>query len=239
MEDSANGCSHLYGDTFKYALDNGLIINEYAKRVSARLRGGSLLELGIGHGISTEIFNRSAARHVVIEGDAEIIRRFKEKNSAPGAKIIESLFENFEDAGKFDNIIMGFVLEHVADPDFILAKYKKFLNAGGRVFVAAPNSEALNRRLGFEAGLLEDIEWMSEAHKALGHKRYFNLKKLEELARRNGMAVVSTEGLFLKPITTDQIKQLNLSGEILGAMMKVGTGYPELCAAILMELRDE
>jgi 2-polyprenyl-3-methyl-5-hydroxy-6-metoxy-1,4-benzoquinol methylase len=231
--------TEAYSETFKYALDNDLIIHDYVKRVAARLSGDSILDLGIGHGISTEVFSRSVARYIVIEGSSEIIRQFKEKKQSSGVEIIESNFEHFETDEKFDNVIMGFILEHVDDPDFIVGKYKKYLKKVGSLYITVPNSEALNRRLGYEAGLLEDLELLSDFDRQLGHKRYFNLKKLKELAQRHGMGVVSAEGLFMKPITTEQIKQLQLNAAVLNAMMKVGTDYPELCTAILIEMRHQ
>ena len=195
VKESLDDHAEAYTDTFKYALDNDLILNEYAKRIASRLSGGSLMELGIGHGITTEIFSQCVSRHLVIEGSGAIIKKFREKKNLPDTEIIESFFENFETKEKFDYIIMGFILEHVDVPEVIVTKFKKFLAESGSIFVAAPNSEALNRRLGYEAGMLEDLERLSDSDRLLGHKRYLNLKKLRTLAERSGMKVVS-EGLF-------------------------------------------
>ena len=102
-----------------------------------------------------------------------------------------------------------------------------------------PNSEALNRRLGYEAGLLKELNELSEADIQLGHKRYFNKDSLETLIEQCGLTIKSFEGLFLKPITTSQLKTLNLSEEILTAMLKVGINFPELCTSILVEATIE
>jgi hypothetical protein len=40
---------------------------------------------------------------------------------------------------------------------------------------------------------------------------------------------------LLKPITTQQMLDLNLSEAILQGMLKVGIGYPELCNSLLMQ----
>ena len=52
-------------------IENNLILNWYPKRVLDRLSGEStrsLLELGIGHGYTTALFNGYFERHVVIDG---------------------------------------------------------------------------------------------------------------------------------------------------------------------------
>jgi len=239
MAENLDKYANAYNDDFKYALDNDIIIRAYAKRIAGKLTGNSLLELGIGHGFSTEIFSERVERYLIVEGSKEIIDRFSAKNPRNGMEIAHSLFEDFSTDEKFDNIVMGFVLEHVEDPEAIVAKYGAFLKKDGRLFITVPNSEALNRRLGFSAGMIDSLDFLSEYDRMLGHKRYFNMNSLETLARGAGFKILSAEGLFLKPITTDQIKEIGLKREILDAMIEVGYGYPELCTAILMELAHE
>ena len=102
--------------------------------------------------------------------------------------------------------------------------------------MAVPNSESLHRRFGHAAGMLPDMSLLSAADKDFGHQRYFSLQSLTELVERVGYKVVRTEGIFLKPITTQQITQLDLSPAILQAMLIVGVDYPQLCNALLMKL---
>lgn len=228
-----------YHNDFKYSLDNKLMLNWYPERVAKRMNSGSLLELGLGHGYTVNKFHDMVDSYRIIEGSQEVISLFKKRYAFANLDIVRCLFEDFDTNEKFDNIVMGFVLEHVHDPGFIVNKYKKFLSENGKLFVAVPNSEALNRRIGLEAGLLDNLEYLSEADRLLGHKRYFNMNKLEKLAKSSGMRIVSTEGIFLKPITTEQIRTLGFDDNILKAFLKVGINYPELCVAILMELRHE
>lgn len=228
--------SEAYKDNFAYALDNELILNWYPKRILEKVIGNSLLELGIGHGYTSLLFSKYFQKHVVIDGSKEIISNFKSNNDTGHIEIIHSYFENFETTEKFDVIVMGFVLEHVDDPDVIIKNFKKFLNPNGKIFIAVPNSDSLNKRIGLEANLLQDMKELTAADLALGHQRIFDVNSLKELCLRNGFNVNKVEGIFLKPITTNQIKELKLSKEILNAMLIVGVEYPELCAGILMEI---
>lgn len=238
MKNYLDKFTESYKDKFPYSLDNRLILNWYPERVLNLAKGNSLLELGLGHGYSSLKFSEKFKRHVVIEGSEEIITLFNINFGTKKISIIHSYFEEYTAEEKFDVIVMGFILEHVADPSLILQKYKQFLNPGGSIFIAVPNAETLNKRFGYEAGLIKNLEELSQADLALGHRRLFTVDSLKSLVSSKGLSIKAIEGIFLKPITTQQIINLDLSEEILQAMLKVGINYPELCVGILMETKE-
>ena len=218
-----------------YVLDNRLTLQWYPKRVVDLARTGSMLELGLGHGYSTEYFAKTFQRYVVVEGSQEMIDRFRERFPIDGVDVVHGYFEDFETDERFDAVVMGFVLEHVDDPATIIRRYAQFLSPAGSIFIAVPNAESLHRRFGHAAGLLPDIYALSSADLDFGHKRYFTLKSLLTLVQGEGLEIRKVEGLLLKPITTQQMLDLNLSEPILQAMLKVGIDYPELCNALLIQ----
>jgi len=220
-----------------FVLDNQLMLEWYPQRVADQASGPSMLELGLGHGFTTSFFAKHFSPYKVIDGSAAMIERFRSRFGLPQVDIVESWFEQFDTDDRYDNIAMGFVLEHVDDPALILRHYRQLLKPGGSIFVAVPNSESLHRRLGQAAGMLPDLELLSDVDLEFGHQRYFNLRTLTQLCEDSGFTVAKSEGILLKPITTGQIEQLNLSPEILQAMLKVGVDYPELCNAILLKLQ--
>jgi len=132
-------------------------------------------------------------------------------------------------------IEMGFILEHVDDPDEVLTRYRGFLRAGGNLFMAVPNAKSLHRLIGHRAGLLDDMYRLSEDDLQLGHKRYFDCTAFTQLALRCGLKVVSIEGLFLKPFTTNQLASLNLDAEIWQALYNIGGPFPEISNAVMIE----
>ena len=218
-----------------FVLDNTLMLKWYPHRVVQMATGRSLLELGLGHGYSTAYFAQHFLPYKVIEGSPEMIRRFRSRFDFGQVDIEQTYFEDFDSSDRFDNVAMGFILEHVDDPVSIVGRFRRFLKPGGSIFIAVPNSESLHRRFGHAAGLLPDIEQLSQADHDFGHRRYFNLRTLTKLVEDQGYSVVKVEGIFLKPITTQQITQLGLTPSILQAMLKVGIDYPELSNAILMQ----
>lgn len=220
-----------------YVLDNKLMHEWYPQRVIGMAQGTSLLELGLGHGYSTSMFAQHFERYKVIEGSPKMIKRFRANFDLPQVNIAEGYFEDFDTDERFDHIGMGFILEHVNDPALIMRRYKKFLKPGGSIFAAVPNCESLHRRIGHAAGMLPDITEMSDGDRQFGHMRYFSLLTFTKLMEDSGYEVLKAEGIMLKPITTGQMMQLNLTPAILEGLMKVGVDYPELCNAILLKLQ--
>ena len=220
-----------------HVLDNRLTLNWYPERVVQMARqGGAMLELGLGHGYSSAFFGQAFRRYVVVEGSPEMIVRFHEKFDVPGLEIVQGFFEDFETEERFDAIGMGFVLEHVNDPGLILQRFTRFLAPGGSIFIAVPNAESLHRRFGHAADMLPDMTTLGKGDLEFGHQRYFTLETLKSLVESSGLSVTKVEGLLLKPITTQQLVDLNLDERILQAMLKVGVDYPELCNSILMQV---
>lgn len=220
-----------------HVIDNRLMHTWYPARVVQMARkGGSMLELGLGHGHSCAFFSQAFPRYVSVEGSPEMIVRFRERFDVPGLEITQGFFEDFETEERFDSIGMGFVLEHVDDPGLILTRFTRFLAPGGSIFIAVPNAESLHRRFGHAAGMLPDMTVLSKGDLEFGHQRYFTLDTLKHLVESSGLSVMNVEGILLKPVTTQQLVDLNLDERILQAMLKVGIDYPELSNSILMQV---
>lgn len=231
--------SHLdaYQGKFIYEFDNQIQLNWYPKRVLKHTQNAkSVLELGLGHGISTSLFAKHFERYLVLDASPKVIDNFKNKYSDCKAEIIETYFEEFVSDEKFDVIILGFILEHVDDPVKILSYYKRFLKLNGKMFISVPNAEVMNRTLGHLAGLLPDMQLLSEHDHACGHKRYYTVKSLSEQIKDSGYNITRIEGIYLKPLTTTQMISLNLDEKIIDALCQLGVKYPELCCGILAEI---
>lgn len=220
-----------------YDFDNEILLTWYPHRIVMNSKGASsVLELGLGHGFTTNIFSENFDRHVVLEGSPAVIENFKEKFPECDAEIIETYFEEFSTEEKFDVIVMGFILEHVDDPFVIISRFKNFLSPCGKIFLAVPNAEVLNRRLGHFAGMLEDIEMLSENDLLLGHKRYYTVSSLSAEINQADYKIDKMEGIYLKPFTTSQIISLNLDKKIILALCEAGVDYPELSCGILAQI---
>ncbi len=218
-------------------IENDLILHWYPKRILQHLENSgveSLLELGVGHGHTVQLFNQFFQRHVILEGSPAVIDLFNETNDGT-IEVIETYFEEFQTDEKFDVILMGFILEHVDDPRQIVERFKDFLVPGGKVFIAVPNAKSLNRRIGLELGMIDDIYELNEHDHALGHQRQFCLDSLKSLLVSSGYKINWQEGLYLKPLPLGHLQTLPRFEDNLHAMLEVGIEFPELCVGMLLE----
>ena len=222
------------------AFENNLILNWYPGRILKRLDKdslGSILELGIGHGYTTTLLNEHFDRHVIIEGSGAVIEQFRKDTPLESIEFIESYFEDFETEEQFDVVLMGFVLEHVDDPELVLNRFRKFLKPSGRLFIAVPNAKSMNRRLGLAMGKIDDIYSLNENDVAHGHQRQFCLDTLKELISRTGYDCLWEEGIYLKPLPLAYMQIMPEFDENLQAMLEVGVDFPELSVGLLLEAR--
>jgi SAM-dependent methyltransferase len=237
MENILDNHVQAYQGLSIYDFDNLIQLQWYPERVVQFSKGASsLLELGLGHGITTSVFEQHFQRHVVVEASPAVIKNFRQRFPDSKVEIAESYFETFDTSERFDVIVFGYILEHVDDPIRILKHFRTCLAAGGRMFVTVPNAEVLNRRLGHLAGLLPDMQQLSEHDLLLGHKRYYTVESLRKDILQAGYAIKRLEGIYLKPLTTSQMLSLNLDDRILRALCLAAIDYPELSCGILAEL---
>lgn len=220
-----------------YDFDNSIQLKWYPERVVKFSQGASsLLELGLGHGITASVFEQHFSRHVVIDASTAVIENFRQRYPESKVEIVQSYFEEFSTAERFDIIMFGYILEHVNNPVLILKHFRQFLAPSGRMFITVPNAQVLNRRLGHLAGLLPDMQELSEHDILLGHQRYYTVDSLRADIENAGYTVKRMEGIYLKPLTTSQMISLNLDDKIIEALCLAAIDYPELSCGILAEL---
>lgn len=234
-----------YTPSFKYALDNELLLKAYVALIERRLRDAParrLLSLGIGHSIVSgrllELLDEGIiGSYTLIEGSEKLIERFRASVAAGRGELdlVHTWFENYSPAEAFDAIEMGFVLEHVEDPALILSRFKKLLKPGGTVFVAVPNARSLHRLFGNAAGMMPDLYHLSESDHQLGHRRYFDTPMLRTMVEKAGYAIRDVRGLVFKPLSTQQLLDLALPPEIWSAFTSVGYEFPDIANGIYLE----
>ncbi len=233
--------SHVvaYNGQNLYDFDNNIQLNWYPKRVLRLAENAkSILELGLGHGFTTAIFSNHFDKHLVLDASPAVIENFRKRFPDCDAEIVETYFENFVSDDKFDLIVLGFILEHVDNPVEIMSYYKRFLAHQGKMFVTVPNAEVMNRRLGHLAGMLEDMQQLSDHDRMCGHKRYYTVKSLAEEVRMAGYEIERMEGIYLKPFTTVQMISLNFDQKVIDALCTLGVNYPELCCGIMAQIKE-
>ena len=242
MGNNLNKFKNAYENEFKFNDENHSMLDWYSSKIISSVKNKnniSCLSLGIGHRtVSKKIIEElnPLNKYVIVEGSLDIIKRYKNEIEMKSyVEIIHCFFEKFHCNELFDFIEAGFILEHVDDPLLILKKFKRFLKSDGSMFIAVPNARSLHRLIGNKAGLLKNVYNLSEYDYQLGHKRYFDLNKITNLIINAGMKVKQCEGIFLKPLTTDQLKNINFSKEIYRALYMLAEDFPDISNSIFIE----
>lgn len=229
-----------YLETYRkdpFAFENKIMLHTFSSRcIQYSVSKKNYLELGIGHGITIENLSGYFEKVIVLEASPTLVNQYK--NKYDNVELHETYFENFESTQRFDNIGMGFVLEHVDDPAFLLNKYRKFLTKNGSIFIGVPSASSLHRILAFKAGMLKDICQLSDTDINFGHKRYLTYHHWITLLKNEGLRIERVEGLYLKPFSTQQIQGLNLDSRIVDALVDVSKDYPEISNSLFIEVKN-
>ncbi|WP_054773162.1 class I SAM-dependent methyltransferase [Methylogaea oryzae] len=138
-----------------YALDDSpqtKAMRELVVRtVAPYLKGGAGLELGCSDGYMTALLAQRLERLDVVDGSRHFIEAARQRN-LPNVGYHHSLFEEYAPDFRYDYVFASFVLEHVLDPQPVLAMARAVLKEDGLLFVVVPNARALSRQLALHMG---------------------------------------------------------------------------------------
>ena len=202
----------------------------YAFRIFERhLRGDSILELGPAEGVMTSLLAGTGKSLTVVDGSKAFCESLATR--FPTVHVVQCLFEEFAPARKYDNIVLGHVLEHVENPADIVARASRWLAPRGRILAAVPNSRSLHRQAAVLMNLLTSEDALNEADVRHGHRRVFNPESFRQCFLRSGLAIDLFGGYWLKPLSNRQIEQ-TWDAAMLEAFMRLGERYPDIAAEI-------
>lgn len=212
-------CAGVNTDTIQYSFE---IFKRYMK-------GNSILEMGPAEGVMTDLLVTLDMDLTVVEGAKGFCDDLKKRY--PDITVEHNLFEDFKPQQKFDNIVLGHVLEHVEDPVDIIARAKNWLSPEGRVLAAVPNSRSLHRQAAVIMGLLDFEEQLNEADKHHGHRRVYNPETYRRDFLAAGYDIEVFGGYWMKPVSNGQI-EATWTKEMLDAFMALGERYPDIAGEI-------
>lgn len=198
------------------------VFMRYAKK-------GSVLELGCAEGLMTEKIVEYFDDVAVVEGSSVFCEQLRKK--LPSVEVHNSYFEDFDCNKKFDNILLGHVLEHVDDPAYVLSHIKKFLKPDGLIFAAVPNARSIHRQAAVIMGLLENEHTLNSLDIHHGHQRVFNPESFRNVFIKADLPITVFGGYWFKPLSNGQI-EANWTQEMLDAFMDLGERYPDIAGEI-------
>lgn len=208
---------------------------QYSLEIFSRyITDGSILELGPAEGVATELLVKKYHDITVVEGSRLFCEQLGRK--FPNITIVNSLFEDFQPERKFDNIILGHVLEHVENPSELLKRFNNWLSDKGRIMSVVPNRRSLHRQAAVMMGLLKHEGELNETDLHHGHRRVYDPESFRADFINAGFKIEIFGGYWLKPISNKQIED-SWSEEMLNTFMALGERYPDISAEIYIIAR--
>jgi 2-polyprenyl-3-methyl-5-hydroxy-6-metoxy-1,4-benzoquinol methylase len=150
-------------------------------------RNKKVLEIGPATGYITEILVQRGCQVTCIEKDpaaAELAQRFCERMIV--ANVEELDFEAAFSEQQFDVVLLGDVLEHLVNPDAVLAKAARVLAPGGYVVASVPNVAHGSVRLALLRG---EFRYSDSGLLDRSHLRFFTRETLADLFRDAGYSI--------------------------------------------------
>jgi 2-polyprenyl-3-methyl-5-hydroxy-6-metoxy-1,4-benzoquinol methylase len=157
---------------------------------------GELLDIGPNVGTCLALARERGWRVRGIEINAEAARHCRE---ARGLDVITGTLqpETYPE-GRFDVVLMGDVIEHVASPTYLMLTVARMLRPGGVALVSTPDIA------GWVARLLQV--------KPVEHLHYFDPSTMGRLVRQAGLEVVGIEPLDRYHNLTAMVHSTTLGG---------------------------
>ena len=213
---------------------NGWLAEKRYQIFQDHYKGSTCLELGPAEGQGTAHLLAYFDKVVSVDGSQTFIDDLESKfGSNKKFTSVCSYFEDLELDEKYDTIILAHILEHVDNPNEILAVAKKFLNKDGVIIADVPNANSLHRQIGVKMGLLAHNTELNDADKSVGHKRVYTPEEFQKEIKKAGFEIIKFGGTFIK-ITSNSETQQKFSDEQLNAMVQIGLDNPEIAADIFI-----
>lgn len=149
--------------------------------------GDSLLEIGCGEGWFLKAADAAGYAVRGLDYSEDGLKRFHPAflDRVTFGDALENLDALIEAGAAADACVMEHVLEHVTDPEGLLARLPRLLKPGGVVAITVPNDFSPLQLAARESGLIDRDFWVAPPQ----HLNYFNADSLPKLMARLGFEV--------------------------------------------------
>lgn len=223
---------------YAYGFDFGVMHHYMMQSFKPYFLVGRLLELGSYRGDFTLRLLREFEKVTCVEASNEAME-FARARIGDRALFVSGRFEDVQLEGRFENIVLTHVLEHLDDPVAVLRRINdEWLSEEGKLFLVCPNANAPSRQIAVKMGLISHNSAVTPAEAEHGHRITYSFDTLERDVVAAGLKISARSGIFFKALANfqwDRILQTDIvSGEYLDGCYKLGQQYPDLCASIFL-----
>jgi SAM-dependent methyltransferase len=111
-----------------------LVVYEW---IAARCAGLDVVDMACGEGYGSDVLARRAAHVTGVDANPDAHEHAKLKYTRPGVRFVRDLVETYSEP--CDSIVFLQTIEHVRNPEEVLAHFRKLLRPGGAAYVSTPN----------------------------------------------------------------------------------------------------
>lgn len=185
-----------------------------------------VLDVGCSTGYLAERLQQSGADVVGLDMDeraVELAGRFCSEVHVGDVETMELPFE----PASFDAIVCGDLIEHVRDPQALLARLRQFLSPGGRLVLSTPNIANWAIRLSLLFGRFRYTEWgiLDKTH-----THFFTRKTLRECLEAAGYRVVVFD--YTVPVPVLSTPRVEAMAHRIGRLRPSLLAYQFVVAAV-------
>lgn len=223
---------------YAYSFDFDVMHPYMMRSFEPFFRPGRVLELGSFKGDFTRRLRDRFDDVTCVEASELALSEARER-LGDTVQFAHGRMEGVSLSGRFDNIVMTHVLEHIDDPVAVLKRVNdEWLAEEGRFFLVCPNANAPSRQIAVKMGLIPHCAAVTPSELAHGHHRTYSGDTLERDAIAAGLRVVFRSGIFFKALANFQWDRLLatdiISRDYLDGCYSLGQQYPDLCSSIFL-----
>jgi 2-polyprenyl-3-methyl-5-hydroxy-6-metoxy-1,4-benzoquinol methylase len=111
-----------------------LVVYEW---IAQRVHGRRAVDLACGEGYGTAVLGRTAASVVGVDANPDAFEHARLKYSGGNVRFERDMIETW--SGDVDCVVFLQTIEHVQDPDTVLARLRDLVGPAGVVYVSTPN----------------------------------------------------------------------------------------------------
>jgi SAM-dependent methyltransferase len=105
--------------------------------IAARVHGRRVVDLACGEGYGTVVLGRRAASVIGVDANPEAFEHARLKYSGAGVCFERDMIETW--SGDVDCVVFLQTIEHVQDPDAVLARLRDLIGPRGVAYISTPN----------------------------------------------------------------------------------------------------
>ncbi len=112
-----------------------------------------------------------------------------------------------------------------------LRKTLDWIEPGGRILACVPNANSIHRQAAVKMGLLHAVDELNDTDRKIGHRRVYDMARLQQDFTAAGYRIKESGGMWLKPLSNAQL-EATWNEKMIQAFLDLGEEYPDIAAEI-------